>query len=108
MPFPTLERALSVIDTHAGKMNDKTKDTNVVIKNYSLVIKQVVYSTFFVNLAGFNIEVKWDMENMDGTRESHNAFEMNIFMDAILKTVLKNAKSRKIVFSTFNPDVCTV
>ena len=45
---------------------------------------------------------------MDGTRESHNAFEMNIFMDAILKTVLKHAKSRKIVFSTFNPDVCTV
>merc|ERR1719266_2166545 len=74
MPFPTLERALSVIDTHAG----------------------------------FNIEVKWDMENMDGTRESHNAFEMNIFMDAILKTVLKHAKSRKIVFSTFNPDACTV
>ena len=64
--------------------------------------------TFSINLAGFNIEVKWDMENMDGTRESHNAFEMNIFMDAILKTVLKNAKSRKIVFSTFNPDVCTV
>ena len=29
MPFPTLERALSVIDTHAGKMNDKKKDTNV-------------------------------------------------------------------------------
>ena len=63
---------------------------------------------FFVNPAGFNIEVKWDMENMDGTRESHNAFEMNIFMDAILKTVLKHAKSRKIVFSTFNPDACTV
>lgn len=48
------------------------------------------------------------MENMDGTRESHNAFEMNVFVDAILKTVLQNAKSRKIVFSSFNPDICTV
>ena len=59
-------------------------------------------------VAGFNIEIKWDMENMDGTRESHNAFEMNVFVDAILLTVLRNAKSRKIVFSTFNPDICTV
>ena len=25
MPFPTLERALSVIDTHAGKINDKKR-----------------------------------------------------------------------------------
>ena len=107
MPFPTLERALSVIDTHAGKMNDKKEYIKEVL-NYNLMIEWQVYLTFFVNLAGFNIEVKWDMENMDGTRESHNAFEMNIFMDAILKTVLKNAKSRKIVFSTFNPDVCTV
>ena len=72
------------------------------------MIKWLDLLTFFINSAGFNIEVKWDMENMDGTRESHNAFEMNIFMDAILRTVLKHAKSRKIVFSTFNPDVCTV
>ena len=69
----------------------------------TLFHKRVVLSNL-----GFNIEIKWDMENMDGTRESHNAFEMNLFVDAILLTVLRNAKSRKIVFSTFNPDICTV
>ena len=73
-PFPTLERALAVIDPHVG----------------------------------FNIEVKWDMELLDGSRESHNAFEMNLFIDVILRTVLEHGETRKIFFSTFNPDICTV
>lgn len=57
---------------------------------------------------GFNVEIKWDMELKDGTRESHHAFEMNLYMDTILKTVLEHGGARKIVFSSFNPDVCTV
>ena len=58
--------------------------------------------------AGFNIEIKWDMENKDGSRESRNAFEMNLFTDVVLKTVLRHAGQRKIFFSTFNPDICTM
>ena len=77
--------------------------TNKRVSKPTILIK-----TYFCLMLGFNIEIKWDMENMDGTRESHNAFEMNVFVDAILKTVLQNAKSRKIVFSSFNPDICTV
>ena len=53
--------------------------------------------------AGFNIELKWDMELADGSRESHNAFELNLFVDTILKTVLEHGNKRKIVFSSFNP-----
>ena len=53
--------------------------------------------------AGFNIELKWDMELADGRRESHNAFELNLFVDTILKTVLEHGNKRKIVFSSFNP-----
>jgi glycerophosphocholine phosphodiesterase GPCPD1 len=55
---------------------------------------------------GFNVELKWDMEHRDGSRESHNAFEMNLFVDTVLKTVMEHAGVRKIVFSSFNPDVC--
>ena len=44
----------------------------------------------------------------DGSRESHHAFELNKYIDVILKTVLAHGGSRKIFFSTFNPDVCTV
>lgn len=72
--FPTLEKALTTIDTHGG----------------------------------FNIEIKWDMERKDGTRECHHAFELNNYIDVILKTVLVHGGKRKIFFSSFNPDVCTV
>jgi len=58
--------------------------------------------------AGFNIELKWDMELEDGRREAHNAFELNLFVDTILDTVLAHGNKRKIVFSSFNPDICTV
>eukprot|EP00096_Caligus_rogercresseyi_P004256 TRINITY_DN1844_c0_g2_i1.p1 TRINITY_DN1844_c0_g2~~TRINITY_DN1844_c0_g2_i1.p1 ORF type:complete len:439 (+),score=88.82 TRINITY_DN1844_c0_g2_i1:1285-2601(+) len=57
---------------------------------------------------GFNIEVKWDMELQDGERENHSAFEINLFADTVIKTVLTHGKSRPIVFSSFNPDICTV
>ncbi len=57
---------------------------------------------------GFNVELKWDVELADGRRERHNVFEMNLFVDLILKTVLKHGGSRRIVFSSFNPDVCTM
>uniref|UniRef100_A0A0K2TTA7 GP-PDE domain-containing protein n=2 Tax=Lepeophtheirus salmonis TaxID=72036 RepID=A0A0K2TTA7_LEPSM len=57
---------------------------------------------------GFNIEVKWDIELKDGKRENNSAFEINLFADTVIKTVLANGKSRPIVFSSFNPDICTV
>lgn len=33
---------------------------------------------------------------------------MNLFLDIILKTVLINAGRRRIVFSSFNADICTM
>ena len=59
---------------------------------------------------GFNIEVKWDMLLKDGSNECHAPFEINSFIDAILSIVHKSKKSkyRKIVFSSFSPDVCSV
>ena len=45
----------------------------------------------------------------NGTNECLNPIEINIFLDAILVIVYKSKKSkhRKIVFSSFSPDVCT-
>jgi len=55
--------------------------------------------------AGFNIELKWDMEFIDGTREcgDSGSFEMNLFVDTILKVVLAYSGARKVIFSSFNP-----
>ncbi|VVC36861.1 Hypothetical protein CINCED_3A012450 [Cinara cedri] len=55
---------------------------------------------------GFNVELKWSMELQDGTFELDNPFDMNLFVDIILKTTFENAGSRSIVFSCFHPDVC--
>lgn len=57
---------------------------------------------------GFNIEVKWDMLLKDGSNECHFPFEINLFLDKVLEIVLKHGQRRKIVFSSFNPDVCTM
>lgn len=35
-------------------------------------------------------------------------FDMNVFLDIILKTVLENSGKRRIVFSSFDADICTM
>ncbi|CAL4084008.1 unnamed protein product [Meganyctiphanes norvegica] len=57
---------------------------------------------------GFNIEVKWTMLLKDGSYELLHPLELNHFMDLILKVVLDYADHRKIVFSCFHPDICTM
>ncbi len=56
----------------------------------------------------FNIELKWDMLLLDGSNECKVPFEINLFLDIVLGTVIKHGQKRKIVFSSFNPDVCTM
>ncbi|XP_075992154.1 glycerophosphocholine phosphodiesterase GPCPD1-like isoform X2 [Anticarsia gemmatalis] len=57
---------------------------------------------------GFNVELKWTMELKDGTFELNNPFDMNTYVDKVLEVVLKHAGERRIVFSCFNPDICTM
>ncbi|KAK4297274.1 hypothetical protein Pmani_030296 [Petrolisthes manimaculis] len=57
---------------------------------------------------GFNVEVKWTMLLRDGTYELQHPFELNHFLDLIIKMVLEHSGKRKIVFSCFHPDICTM
>ena len=57
---------------------------------------------------GFNIELKYGQLMRDGQDEDKNPMEINLFLDQILKTVLQHGGERKIVFSSFSPDVCTM
>lgn len=45
---------------------------------------------------------------MNGQHECANYFERNEFVDIILAEVFRNAGSRRIVFSSFDPDICTM
>ncbi|KAK6618959.1 hypothetical protein RUM44_003340 [Polyplax serrata] len=58
-------------------------------------------------IVGFNIEIKWTMLLKDGTFELNNPFDLNAYVDSVLKVVLKHGGNRKIVFSSFHPDICT-
>ncbi|XP_050808079.1 glycerophosphocholine phosphodiesterase GPCPD1 isoform X4 [Gopherus flavomarginatus] len=59
---------------------------------------------------GFNIEIKWICQQRDGKWDGNLStyFDMNLFLDIILKTVLENAGRRRIIFSSFDADICTM
>jgi len=57
---------------------------------------------------GFNVEIKWTMQLKDGTYELNHPFELNVYLDTIIKAVLQYGGYRKIVFSCFHPDICTM
>lgn len=57
---------------------------------------------------GFNVEIKCPMQYHDGTWELDHRFEMNSYLDIILKDILENAGNRYIVLSCFHPDICSM
>ncbi|XP_044026142.1 glycerophosphocholine phosphodiesterase GPCPD1 isoform X2 [Siniperca chuatsi] len=59
---------------------------------------------------GFNIELKWICQMKDGSWDGNlsSYFNMNTFLDIILSCVLQKGGNRRIVFSCFDPDVCTM
>uniref|UniRef100_A0A0F7Z1M7 Glycerophosphocholine phosphodiesterase GPCPD1 n=1 Tax=Micrurus fulvius TaxID=8637 RepID=A0A0F7Z1M7_MICFL len=59
---------------------------------------------------GFNIEIKWICQQKDGVWDGNLStyFDMNVYLDIILKTVLLKAGSRRVIFSSFDADICTM
>ncbi|XP_004083384.1 glycerophosphocholine phosphodiesterase GPCPD1 isoform X1 [Oryzias latipes] len=59
---------------------------------------------------GFNIELKWISQMKDGSWDGNlsSYFNMNSFLDTILSCVLQKAGKRRIIFSCFDPDICTM
>ncbi|CAL8143733.1 unnamed protein product [Orchesella dallaii] len=57
---------------------------------------------------GFNVEIKWGMQLKDGSWELENPVELNMYLDIVLETALKYGGLRRVVFSCFHPDICTM
>uniref|UniRef100_A0A1I8Q894 GP-PDE domain-containing protein n=1 Tax=Stomoxys calcitrans TaxID=35570 RepID=A0A1I8Q894_STOCA len=59
---------------------------------------------------GFNIEVKWSQRLHDGTMEEEfeHVIDRNLYVDCILDVVFRKAGKRRIIFSCFDPDICTM
>uniref|UniRef100_A0A7N5ZX50 Glycerophosphocholine phosphodiesterase 1 n=1 Tax=Anabas testudineus TaxID=64144 RepID=A0A7N5ZX50_ANATE len=59
---------------------------------------------------GFNIELKWISQMKDGSWDGNlsSYFNMNTYLDIILSCVLQKGGKRRILFSCFDPDICTM
>ncbi|CAG8972529.1 hypothetical protein HYALB_00001221 [Hymenoscyphus albidus] len=56
---------------------------------------------------GFNVEMKYPMLHESEEQEMDTyAVELNSFVDTVLTKVYDLGKKRKIIFSSFNPDIC--
>uniref|UniRef100_A0A915JYB3 GP-PDE domain-containing protein n=1 Tax=Romanomermis culicivorax TaxID=13658 RepID=A0A915JYB3_ROMCU len=55
---------------------------------------------------GFNIEIKYPMLLFNQKWECETYYDPNLYIDKILATVYKYAGNRRIVFSSFVPDIC--
>ncbi|KAF3005658.1 Glycerophosphocholine phosphodiesterase [Curvularia kusanoi] len=56
---------------------------------------------------GFNIEMKYPMLHESEEEEMDQyAVELNTFVDTVLRVVYDHSNQRRIVFSSFNPDIC--
>ncbi|XP_061900937.1 glycerophosphocholine phosphodiesterase GPCPD1 [Entelurus aequoreus] len=59
---------------------------------------------------GFNIELKWICQMKDGSWDGNMStfFNVNKFLDIILSCVLQNGGKRRVVFSCFDPNICSM
>lgn len=55
---------------------------------------------------GFNVEIKYPQEKVDGEFEEINFYDRNKYVDIILRVVMRTAGHRRVVFSSFDPDIC--
>jgi glycerophosphodiester phosphodiesterase len=56
---------------------------------------------------GLNIEIKYPVEKAVEWLSFTSFYEINAYVDTILDVVFEHAQDRRIVFSSFAPDVCT-
>ncbi|XP_023616015.1 glycerophosphocholine phosphodiesterase GPCPD1 isoform X4 [Myotis lucifugus] len=101
--------------THVTALKSKDVKESVVEEENSLSDNQPFPSLKMVleslpEDVGYNIEIKWICQQRDGMWDGNLStyFDMNLFLDIILKTVLENSGNRRIVFSSFDADICTM
>ena len=74
-------------------------------------LSHVVWPQVFRSLSphiGFNIEVKYPVPDTESDAKCFPYFERNMMADLILHVVYRHARRRKIIFSSFDADMCTM
>lgn len=94
----------TAIHAHADMDEDEDIDEHQPFPSLSQIFQAVPEHV------GFNIELKWICQMKDGSWDGNlsSYFNMNPFLDIILSCVLQNAGTRRILFSSFHPDICSM
>merc|ERR1719186_7843 len=105
----TVEELQGLQSHHPSEKNarKRTFSNDTADENQAFPTLQHTLQTLDPHL-GFNIEIKIGGTLMSGEEEQKHPMEMNLFIDQIIKTVLEHGHDRNIVFSSFNPDACTM
>lgn len=104
--------------THSNELSERMKHTrDFKMKGYKGNSRGNFIQSPFTTLeqmfkklpedTGFNIEMKYPMLHESEEHEMDQyAVELNSFVDTVLKTVYDLVGKRRIIFSSFNPDIC--
>jgi len=58
----------------------------------------------------FNVEIKYPMQRLDGSWDGagEKMYDLNEYVDIILRVLFNHAKDRHIIISCFHPDICSL
>lgn len=108
----TLEqlRNLKVYHTAEGRSREMRSFTNDHLQEHQPFPQLADVLDVIDPHVGFNIEIKWSQRLQDGTMEEgfEHVVDRNLYVDCILDVVYRKAEKRRIVFSSFDPDICTM
>ncbi|XP_064457256.1 glycerophosphocholine phosphodiesterase GPCPD1-like isoform X2 [Ornithodoros turicata] len=93
---------LAPSEAHSYDFHEDDQDENQPFPTLQHVLEAVDPSV------GFNVEIKCPMQLHDGTWEMDGNFDLNEYMDIVLKTLLDYSGNRYIILSCFHPDICTM
>uniref|UniRef100_A0A1B0FEH8 GP-PDE domain-containing protein n=1 Tax=Glossina morsitans morsitans TaxID=37546 RepID=A0A1B0FEH8_GLOMM len=57
---------------------------------------------------GLDVEIKWPQTRKCGNLEAEQTIDKNFFVDEVLKTIIDKGCGRPLIFSSFDPDICTM
>uniref|UniRef100_A0A1A9W3F8 GP-PDE domain-containing protein n=1 Tax=Glossina brevipalpis TaxID=37001 RepID=A0A1A9W3F8_9MUSC len=57
---------------------------------------------------GIDVEIKWPQRRKCGNVEAEQTIDKNFFVDEVLKTIIDKGCGRPLIFSSFDPDICTM
>ncbi|XP_033846734.1 glycerophosphocholine phosphodiesterase GPCPD1 [Periophthalmus magnuspinnatus] len=100
---------LAHVATMDGTEHQELEDEDEIDEHQPFPSLSQIFQAMPENV-GFNIELKWISQMKNGSWEGNlsSYFNMNTFLDIILSCVLQKGADRRIVFSSFDPDICTM